>query len=223
LFGLVDPESRAVFYPADVELLRVQAEGSAFFDEERVQHMTRAVGAGTRNIIDASIALFRSSFGGRDELPAEDYERFASAAFPLLRRLIYALPALLMHQYREAMDFLGDSGVELTLAVAFCDLVDSTPMANASPNETARAVAEFETHAADAVAQRGGRLVKFVGDEVVFATNRIEDAREIAFDVLSWVADHAHLSLARAGLAHGLVLFATATSTAPRSILLLGW
>ncbi len=206
LFGFADPETRAVFFPADIELLRVQAEGTAFFGEEHVQHMTRAVGAGTRNIIEATIALFPAAFGDGSDFTAEEFERLVSRASVLLRRLIHAVPALLVHQAREVGDFQESVGVDQTLTVVFCDLVGSTPLAHASPGVTAGAVAEFETHAADAVARRGGWLVKFVGDEVMFATSGDEEAREIAFDVLKWVADHDHLSLARAGLARGRVV-----------------
>jgi adenylate cyclase len=206
LFGLPDPESRVAFFPADIELLRVQADGTEFFGEEHVQHMTRAVGAGTRNIVEATMALFTSAFGDGGDLTPEELEQALSSATVLLRRLIYALPALLVHQAREVSGFQESVGAEQTLTIVFCDLVGSTAMANASPEVTAAAVAEFETQAADAVARRGGRLVKFVGDEVMFATSTDDDARDIAFDVLAWVANHRHLSLARAGLARGRVV-----------------
>src|SRR5262245_50387409 len=55
LFGFADPEGRTVFFPADVELLRVQSQGVAFFGDEPVEHMTRAVGSGTRSILEATI------------------------------------------------------------------------------------------------------------------------------------------------------------------------
>jgi adenylate cyclase len=206
LFGFADPERAAVFLPADVELLRVQSDGTDLFGAEYVEHMTRAVGAGTRNIIEATIALFPAAFGALESLPPQEAERLAAAAFALLDRLIHALPALLVHQSEQALSFLAAGGVEQSLAVGFCDLIGSTTLANTDAIATARAVAEFETQAADAVAQRGGRLVKFVGDEVMFATSTPADARAIAFDVLRCAAEHEYLSLARAGIAYGPVV-----------------
>jgi adenylate cyclase len=205
LFGFADPGVGAVFFPADIELCRVQAEASELFGTEHVEHMSRAVGAAARNIIEASIAVVPAAFGDVGELPPMEAERILSAASVLLRGLIESVPALLVHQSRAALGFLGPGGVEQTLAVAFCDLVDSTALANASPTATERAIAEFETYAAEAIAQRAGRLVKFVGDEVMFATSSIDEALELARVVLQWVADHEHLSLARAGIAHGRV------------------
>jgi adenylate cyclase len=49
-------------------------------------------------------------------------------------------------------------------------------------------------------------LVKFVGDEIMFATNRLDEASDIALDLLQWVAAHDHLSHARAGIAQGSVI-----------------
>jgi adenylate cyclase len=92
------------------------------------------------------------------------------------------------------------------MAVAFCDLVGSTQMANESPTATGQAITAFETFAAEQIAQRGGRLVKFVGDEVMFETSELEQAHDIAFVLLQWIASHDHLSLARVGIARGPVV-----------------
>jgi adenylate cyclase len=210
LLGFPDPEDRLVFFPADVELLRIQSQAAAFFGTESVVHMTRAIGAATRNIIEATLALLPGSFGDLTDRPAEERDPIRSAAEELLDQLIRALPALLAHQVHESTLFMragtGTPGIERTLAVAFCDLVGSTSMANAAPTATALAITAFETHAADAIAQRSGRLVKFVGDEVMFATGDLEHAHDIAVELLQWVADHDHLSFARAGIAQGQVI-----------------
>ena len=210
LFGFPDPEERTIFFPGDVELLRVQAASAAAFGEEHVEHITRAIGAGTRGILEAAIALGPASGGGPLDLTRDDAEDVRSIAYALLRQLIDSLPALLRHQAREAVDFLVASteggGVEQVLAVAFCDLVDSTPIERTFPAATAKAISDFEIHASDVIGSRRGRLVKFVGDEVMFATSRVDDARDIALDVMRWVAEHEHLSLAHAGIALGRVI-----------------
>jgi adenylate cyclase len=209
LLGFPDPEGRVHFFPADVEFLRVQSAGDALFGTEYVDHMTRAVGAGTRNIMEATIALLPESFGDIAELPESEAGAIVSTATVLLNQLIHALPALLQHQAREALQFVatGVGSGERAMTVAFCDLVGSTLMANESPITTSRAISEFETHAADEIAQRGGRLVKFVGDEVMFVTPHVDDAHDIALALLQWVAEHDHLSSARAGIASGPVVY----------------
>jgi len=160
--------------------------------------------------MEATIALLPESFGDVNELPPEEAGMIVSAAAALLARLIHSLPALLKHQARETLWFSAAGAVgsvERTMTVAFCDLVGSTQLTNESPTATGRAVTAFETFAAEEVAQRGGRLVKFVGDEVMFATSQVDDARAIALDLLEWVADHEDLSLARAGIARGPVIY----------------
>jgi class 3 adenylate cyclase len=210
LFGFADPGGRTIFYPDDVELFRIYTEAAALFGEDHIDHVMRAVGAGTRSILEAVIAVGPASHGDFSLATTEEAEQFRHAAYELLPQLLDSLPALLRHQARETVDFLLSNtptgGVEQLLAVAFCDLVDSTPIERAFPAATARAISEFEIYATDVIGKRRGRLVKFVGDEVMFATSRVDDACEIAIEVLHWVAEHDHLSLARAGIASGLVV-----------------
>jgi adenylate cyclase len=210
LFGFPDPEKRTIFFPGDVELFRIHTEAAALFGEGHIDHVMRAVGAGTRSILEAVIAVGPASHGDLSLATSEEAEQFRHIAYELLPQLLDSLPALLRHQAGETVDFLLSNtptgGVEQVLAVAFCDLVDSTPIERAFPAETARALSEFEIYASDVIGRRRARLVKFVGDEVMFATSRIDDAREIAIEVLHWVAAHDHLSLARGGIAHGRVV-----------------
>jgi adenylate cyclase len=210
LLGLPDPESRAVFFPADVELLRVQSEATELFGVDSVEHMTRAIGVATRSIAEASIALLPGAYGDLSGLRPDEAERVRATANALLPQLIHAIPAILIHQSRETLGFdaphPSTGSFERTLAVGFCDLVGSTQMANESPTATTRAITDFETYALDAIAQRRGRLIKFVGDEVMFASVGLDEAREIALDLLRWVAGHEHLPHARVGIAHGSVI-----------------
>jgi adenylate cyclase len=208
--GFPDPEERVTFYRSDIEVFRVSLDAEALIGWEILEHMTRAVGAGTRNLMEMSLALLPERFGQISELPREEADRVWEAMTDLMTRQIKAMPALLMHQARETLWFmLTDTGfgtVERTMTIAFCDLVGSTQMANESPIATGKAVTEFETFASGEIFQRGGRVVKFVGDEVMFATSEVDDARDIALSLLQWVANHEHLSLARAGIARGLLV-----------------
>jgi class 3 adenylate cyclase len=193
-----------------VELFRLQSDGDTFFGTENVEHMTRAVGAGCRNIMEAAIALLPDSFGDVSELPTGDAQFLVDSAGVLLARMVDVLPALLRHQGRQTLWFRavgsGIGLIERTMAVAFCDVVGSTQMANESPTVTDQAITAFETFAAEEIAQRGGRLIKFVGDEVMFATDELEHAHDIALVLLQWIAGNDHLSLARAGIARGPVI-----------------
>jgi adenylate cyclase len=208
--GFPDPEQRPMFYPSDVEVFRVALDAEAVIGWEILEHHTRAVGAATRNLMEVSLDLLPQRFGALSGVAGAEADRIWTVMTDLMTRQIRAMPALLMHQARETFWFMStgsDFGaMERTMAVAFCDLVGSTQMANESPTATGRAITHFETFAADEISQRGGRLVKFLGDEVMFATSNIDEARDIALTLLEWVSQHDHLSTARAGIASGPVI-----------------
>jgi adenylate cyclase len=73
-------------------------------------------------------------------------------------------------------------------------------------SQLGRALGEFEELAADAVATRGGRLVKLIGDEAMFVVADRATACEIALDLTARLADHPRLPTARGALAAGDVL-----------------
>ena len=67
-------------------------------------------------------------------------------------------------------------------------------------------IAEFETRAIDAIVDVGGRLVKFIGDAVMFIAPNPAAVCEIALQLVSQFSNHARLPPVRVGLAFGDVL-----------------
>jgi adenylate cyclase len=93
------------------------------------------------------------------------------------------------------------------LAVGFVDLVGYTALSQMmSPEELSTLVRRFETLAFDTVAQESGRIVKTIGDEVMFVAGEVADAARIARRLTDRSADDELLPLARAGLACGSVV-----------------
>jgi adenylate cyclase len=92
------------------------------------------------------------------------------------------------------------------LAIGFIDLVGSTSLwSRLTPAELATMVSRFESRAFDVVADAGGRLVKFIGDEIMVAANGADDGcRIIRALVATFTADGLQ---PRGGLVHGEVLF----------------
>ena len=76
------------------------------------------------------------------------------------------------------------SGFEtVTAAVGFVDVVGSTGLAQHLPlGDIGTAIGVFEEHAADVVAANNGRVVKFIGDEVMFRVHDPAAACRIALD-----------------------------------------
>jgi class 3 adenylate cyclase len=93
------------------------------------------------------------------------------------------------------------------LAVGFVDLVGSTAMAQGqSLADWGASLGEFEQLAHDVVVARGARLVKLIGDEVMFSTPNAEVALDVARALTSALRSHARLPPVRAGLAFGNVM-----------------
>jgi adenylate cyclase len=76
------------------------------------------------------------------------------------------------------------------MAIGFVDLVGFTPLADQlSPAELGRLVGDFEARAYDAVAEHGGRVVKLIGDEVMFVAVDAEAACRAALALISGFRD----------------------------------
>ncbi len=93
------------------------------------------------------------------------------------------------------------------MVVGFADLVGFTALAQqVSDHELAEVVDQFERLAYDVVVAGGGRVLKMIGDEVMFLVDDPIAAAEIALGLADASRDAADLSDVRVGLALGPVL-----------------
>jgi adenylate cyclase len=98
----------------------------------------------------------------------------------------------------------GESPV---LAVGFADMVGFTLLSqHLSDEELAAVVRRFEELSHDIVTGLGGRVVKMIGDEVMFVVESVVHAARIGLDLADAYADDELLSDVRVGLASGPVL-----------------
>jgi adenylate cyclase len=96
----------------------------------------------------------------------------------------------------------------MPLAVCFVDIVGYTSQSkNLTEGELVEMVELFEQGATDAVVQGGGRVIKMIGDEILFAADDVAAATAIALELTRRGADEDDAFPAvRAGLAHGPVV-----------------
>jgi adenylate cyclase len=135
-----------------------------------------------------------------------------------LGRLMPDLEALLVYVWRRAIATAvtraaavggaspdgSESGV---LSVGFADMVGYTRLSRRLPeDELARLVQRFEAVSSDIVAACGGRLVKTVGDEVLFVATSADQAADIAVRLHTTHAEDDSVPEMRIGLATGQVL-----------------
>jgi adenylate cyclase len=100
-----------------------------------------------------------------------------------------------------------DPGALPDLCVGFADMVGFTMLSQQlSEEELAALVSRFEDVAHDTVTGGGGRVVKMIGDEVMFVTDAASDAARIALALAEAYADDELLSDVRVALAVGPVL-----------------
>lgn len=93
------------------------------------------------------------------------------------------------------------------LVVGFADLVGFTALAQqVTDEELAEVVDQFEHLAYDVVVAGGGRVLKMIGDEVMFVVDDPRAAAEIALGLADASRDAAQLSDVRVGMALGPVL-----------------
>lgn len=99
------------------------------------------------------------------------------------------------------------SSTRPTLAVGFLDLVGYTALSQIlDDDELGALVTRFEALTHDTIAQSGGRLVKTIGDEVMFVSESPAVTAAIALRLTERTGDDKVLPEARAGLAYGSVV-----------------
>jgi adenylate cyclase len=91
--------------------------------------------------------------------------------------------------------------------VGFADLVGFTRLSQRLEDaELAELMEAFESRAADVVAALGGRVVKTLGDEVLFVAGTTDAGAEIALQMIESMAEHERVPRLRVGAAFGNVL-----------------
>lgn len=142
------------------------------------------------------------------ELVAEVAERYLGDLEPLI---VYSWRRQLAAAATRAMAMAvppNADGVPARthLAVGFADIVQFTQLSREIDEAGLAGVVElFEATAADIIAAQGGRLVKTLGDEVMFSVDAPDRAAAIALD-LAAMGDRPDLPTVRVGAAYGPVL-----------------
>lgn len=108
---------------------------------------------------------------------------------------------------RKLANVEADTAGARLLAIGFVDLVGYTAASQEMTlDEVSELVRRFDALAFDTVAQEAGRVVKTIGDEVMFVAPDARSVARIARRLTDRSTDDEILPLARAGLAYGLVV-----------------
>jgi adenylate cyclase len=217
-------DDAVAFTDADVDALRRVRSmiDEGLLDESGVIRMARALGQTTARLAQWQAEIMIGAMVKPGVQPSEDD---IAQVLEAAQRLLPGFEQLLVHVWHSQLAAAGTRllaladvhdelvPTRLTLAVGFADLVAFTRISrDLDEGELADLVEGFESRAADVVAARGARLVKTLGDEVLFTAPDAGTAAEIAIELVAEVAKVAAVRQGgagpdvRVGLAYGPVL-----------------
>ena len=205
-----------VFTDEDTEMFRAFGTGAALFGGAiPLKRFIRTVGAALAQIAEAAVALYLVTAEGpllasqATELALAQQNLRAiqslDAVQVLLQGLFRAHMATAIRRQRLARRQQSIDTLHLT--IGFVDLVGFTTLSRQmSSRELAEVIDRFEESAHDVVTARDGRLVKLIGDEVMFVSVEASAACDIGLTLLERF-EHDPSVAPRGALASGELLF----------------
>jgi adenylate cyclase len=107
----------------------------------------------------------------------------------------------------RAMPVADEDPTSDTMVAGFADIVGFTSLSRSiSEDDLAALVERFEDTTAGIIAEHRGRVVKTIGDEVLFTVLRPTDAADIALALMAWTEADDDLPSLRIGMAYGRVI-----------------
>ncbi|MCP2252087.1 adenylate cyclase [Prauserella aidingensis] len=205
-------DDEVVFTDADVEAVRIvdRLVTAGLLDEDLETSVARAVGLHLSRLAEWQADLLWSLVADNPKLAGDERRigKLVESVLPELeqvqnfvwRRHLAAYSARLL----TAADEEPESRTEV---VGFADMVGYTRMTRRVDEDALSAVLErFEALASDIIAERHGRIVKMIGDEVLFVCDEPAAAAEIALTLAERAGDDEKLPHVRVGMAAGRVL-----------------
>lgn len=182
-------------------------------DADLTLQMARVIGQSLSRVAAAQVTVMmeRQTEQASDEVVEVPFADRAQVLFQIM-------PGVLEYVWRRHLEIearrrlaqlegAGDQEESATLVVGFADLVGFTALSQQIPEaELAHVVGRFETVAADVISVHGGRLIKTIGDEVMFSADDVVTGANIALGLSERFREEEVVSDVRVGLAHGPVL-----------------
>jgi len=210
------PPDEPILTEADERMFRAFDRARQFFSPDEVLHFTRVMGSSMRRVADAASEMFLADVEAG--IPPGTPNRLLTLghkiveAIDLAPSVIDVFEPLFRAQLEESVRMTREarSGVSgyatVPLAIGFVDLSGFTSISEqADPAELLQLVLDFEADAIDLVADHGGRVVKLIGDEVMFSCVDPRGGCEIALGLVRAMSGSTATE-PRGGLAYGPVI-----------------
>lgn len=212
--GFVIPADDAVVCTdADVEVFAFCGLLATAVGDDAALSQARATGAALSRVADAGIQMARTSVeaplrqaGAGDVEIAGEFVELASSIVPRIYPMFEAVHRRHLVEAARRYSLWGDRPTEASTTdavIGFADLVGYSALnERLSPPELAALIDRFEQCVQEAIVRPGARLVKVIGDEVMFVAGSAGDAAGVAGELL----DATELPAMRIGIAAGTVL-----------------
>lgn len=212
-FTVTDPDLR-LLSQADVDALRTWRTISAVTGADAALNFLRIIGATMARLAEASGSMIR--LAQPDLLMTHTHDELTTArAYRAVAELVPGISALMdsvwRHHITSARTYfegvIHDASASVTCGVGFADLSGFTALTQQlTPTELSDLLVEFSGEVSDVVHAGGGRVVKFIGDEVMWVTSTREQLVKVAVDLVENPRARETGLGVRAGLGFGLVL-----------------
>ena len=219
-FGFVpiegSPPGEIGYTEAEVESLAAVKALATMFSPEEAKSLVRVIGSSLARIGEAGVSLFLADIESPHVLQGASELELAHAVYEavgLLDGLTERLDPVLRRQMLQAVERTRRTSIDLTerfqyrYAVGFVDLVGFTALSShMGAQELSRFMGRFEGEAHDVATQAGARVVKLIGDEVMFVATDPVAACEAAIALMR-AFEGEYVGVApRGGLAYGNVV-----------------
>lgn len=204
------PDEAVALTEADVVALAaindfLQASG---ISADTAIRFARLLGQTMSRVADALHSIVDHAIDEMDGLPPGENDDLMVLAAQLVNPLIEQELSYLLrrHLYAGAIRRIAGHDLEQPdVTVGFADVVSFTRLSGKlAEADLAELLETFEATTADMITERGGRVIKLIGDAVLFVFDEPEPAARLALDlVASFGGDQPDL---RVGLTHGPVL-----------------
>jgi adenylate cyclase len=209
--GFADVGQERALTEADVLALRRLAGlvEAGLLSESMAVQVARSTGQTTARLAGWQIDSFLEDL---TEPPEPGMTR-NEVTYPLVQLLLPELEEFLVYVWRrqlaaatgrvvQAQD--DDEMVARRQAIGFADLVGFTRLTRRlEEDELGELVEAFETTASDLVVAHGGRLIKALGDEVLYVADEATTAAEIGLRMIETLANDPTMPELRVGIAFG--------------------
>ncbi len=210
------PPDEPLLAADDERMFRAFDRARQFFSPDEVLHFTRVLGSSMRRVADAASEMFLADVEA--EIAPDTPHRLLMLghkiveAMQLTPSIVDVFEPLFRAQLQESVRVAREARTGSTdyttvpLAIGFVDLSGFTTLSEqAAPAELLRLVLDIEADAIDLVADHGGRVVKLIGDEVMFTCVDPRGGCEIALGLVRAMAASTATE-PRGGLAYGPVI-----------------